>query len=430
MSASPSYESGLRGHRLEYVRESTVGQVPTDPSFLLFSDNIREVDFEHGASISSQRGLGSPDSQGPFAGTEEGGATITYDLQQKSASGNTLLDGSGDPNDAATDGLQRDSDNRIQNTHLVVDRYEQSDLDAGNTVNGSTSRDTRQYWVAKGGYIDEVTLAGDPGDGQPISVELSYEFEKVRHYQIDQPTSGEGDIELWISSTDSSDTSIDVKIESEGGTTADTVTLDGSDGTTDVQSTETFGDVDAIEPQSELVGNLEVYVDDGTGTAAGDQIAVIYGQDAYDTGEGDLGVPVLDSGSRGSAFSQAYELYHDDEVEQPDGTTIADNFEGTEFTVANSVDGMNRGGTPRRSLSAGTREVTVDVTVWGETEIQTRVSENLRSATGNVRWTMGGGHVQADSADPRDTDPDAFTAEDSKVTTSISFTGQSVTVSA
>ena len=206
MSASPSYESGLRGHRIEYIRESTVGVAPSDPAWNLFSDNVREIDFEHGAGISSQRGLGDPDSQGPFAGTEEGSVTVTYDLQQKSSSGNTFLDGSSNPNDAATDGLQRDSDNRIQNTHLIVDRYEQSGLTAGNTINGSTSRDTRQYWVAKGAYIDEVTLAGDPSDGQPISVELSYECEKVRHYQIDQPTSSEGSIELWANSTDSSDT--------------------------------------------------------------------------------------------------------------------------------------------------------------------------------------------------------------------------------
>lgn len=428
MSASPSYESGLRGHRIEFARETTVGVVPTDPAWNLYSDCVREFDPGHGATVTSQRCLGSPDSNGAFAGSEEAEVTITYDLQQKTTSGNTFLDGSGNPNDAATDGLTRDADNRILNTHSLVDRYEQSDLTVGNTVSGSTSRDTRQYWVAKGGYIDEVTLTGDPSDGQPIAVELSYLYEKVRHYQIDQPTDSEAPIEIWAESTSGDDTTQTLTIESEGAGTTEDLSLNG---TTQVQTTATFSDVDALSLDAETVGNVRVYVDDGSGTTAGDQIAIIFGQGAFDTGEGNLGVPALGGGgSHASELGQSYELYHDDLVEQPAGTTIANNFETTEFVVANSIDAMNRGGTPRRSLSAGTREVTADITVWGETEIQTRVSENLRTQTGNVRWTMDGGYVEGVSCDPRDTDPDAFTAEDSKVTTSISFVGQGINVSA
>lgn len=427
MSASPSYESGIRPNRTEYIRESTVGVAPSNPAWNLYSDVVREFSVEIAGGVSSQRGRGSPDSQGAYAGTEESSVTIVYDLQQKTASGNTLIDGSGNPNDAITDALQRDSDNRIQNTHTIVDRLEQSDLAAGNTVSGSTSRDTRQYVVVLGAYPDEGTLTGDPSDGQPVAAEISYECEKARRYQVDQPTSSEGSIEIWANSTDANDTTQTLTVESQGAGTTEDLSLNG---TTDVQTTATFSDVDALHLDSETAGDVRVYVDDGSGTSKGDQIAEIKGQNSYDHGEGDTGVPALGTGSHASAIGQSYELYHDDEVEQPDGTTIAENFETTEITVSNNVDATNRGGTPRPALSAGDHEVTVDVTVFGETEAVDRVVNHLTTATENVRWTMAGGHVQADSADARDVGEDGLNASESKSMVDVTFNGQGITVSA
>lgn len=435
MSASPPYEAAYRPGRLEFVRENEAGVAPSNPDFEFFSDNPRSIEPEIDAQGEDQRGLNDPDSQGVFAGTEASSLTIAYDLQQKTSNGNTLHDSNGDPNDAATDGLERDSINRIKNTHTVVRRSDQDGIDAAYTWNGSTSKDTRQYIVAKGGYIDSVRFTGDPNDPQPILVELNYEFEKVRKYQIDQPASDGTGKQIAVKSTDSGDTGVDVTVRGIDDTDSaaeETVSLDGTDATTLVDTDTQFQEIDAIEIASELVGTLEVYEDDDATldtVTQGDQLTEIQGQSDYDHGEGDVGIPVLGTGSRATDINQPYELYHDDLVEQPSGTAIADGFETTEFTVENNVDGTNQGSTPRRALSAADREVEVSITVFGQTEHHDAVKESLTTKTDHVRWTMDGGHVQADTADPRDVSASEEVG-DSKMMTDITYRGQGVTVSA
>lgn len=425
--SAPSYEGGIRPNRTEYLRESTAGTTDDNPSWNLFSDNVRTFDPDPGANISQQRGRGSADSQGAYAGTETPTLTVAYDLQQKASAGETLLDGSGNPNDAITDALDRTSDERIPNTHSVVDRREQNDVAAANTWSGNTVRDTRQYWVVKGAWPDEGTLTGDPEDGQPLAAEIQYECERIRHYQVDQPTSSEAPIELWVTSTDANDDSQTVTVQGTDTNDANQEEDISLDGTTDQQSSNTYKTVDAIELDAETAGNVEVYVDDGTGTSAGDKIAEIPGQDAFDHGAGSLGIPALGSGSHASAIGESFELYHDDLVEQPSGTDIGENWQATEFSVSNNTDGPNLGGASHRGLSAEDRDVEVSVTVFGETEIQDRTADMLRTATGNVVWTMEGGSVQADSASV-EADADALEANQSKATVDLTFTGQGVTL--
>lgn len=375
MSSAQSYESGLRPERTEFVRESTAGTTPDNPSWNLYSDNARTLDPTIDPQKEAQRGRGSADPVGFFVGTEADSLTVVYDLQ-------TWFSASGD---AAYDGLARTTDQRLPNTHTVVRRMEQNDLSASNTVNGSTSKDSRQYFVGKGGYIDEVVITGDPTSPLPILVELTYEFEKGRVIQVDQPGSS---TTIDVVSTDANDSGT-VTLEDEGAGTSEDVTISANGTAT---STSSFSDLDAIELSAEQSGDITI-AENG-----GDNLAVIKGQTSYDHGEGDLGIPALGTSSHASANGTAYELYHDDVIERPAGTTLAEGIETTELTVSNNVDGTEQNGTPRRALSAGDRDVSISATIFGETEYVDAVVDMLTSTSNTFKWTFDGGNLQATNA--------------------------------
>lgn len=373
--SSKSYEGGIRPYRLEFARESVVGEAPTDPTYMIYSDNARTLEPEISPESEAQRGLGDPDPKDHFAGTEAHSLTVSYDLQQ------WIIDGSGNALDALYDGIQRDSDNRLPNSHTVVRRMEQSELDPSNTVNGSTSYDTRQFIVGKGGYVDSVTITGDPTDPQPVLVELNYEFEKARVYQIDQPDSGS---QLDVESTDDSDDSQTLTIEDEGAGTTEDVDLSG---TTTQTTTGSFSGIDAAHLSAETAGDVTISI------TGGDTLMTIKGQDSYDQGEGDLGVPALGSGSHASSIGTAYELFHGDTVERPSGTSLSDNLNSTEITIENNVDGTERAAGPRRALAANERTPTVDATVFGETEHFQQIRDALTVAANDLVWTFDGGSI-------------------------------------
>jgi hypothetical protein len=417
---STPYDGALRSeYRLQYVAETTAGSAPSNPSWNRYSDNVRSFTIGPDAGVEGQEGTGSPDSQGAFTGTNADSIAVEYDLQQKSSSGNTLLDNSSNSNDAIADAFQRDSDNEINNTHTVVRRIKQNSIAASNTVNGSTSHDTRQYVVALGARPNG-TLTGDPTDAQPTMATVEYECERVDIYQIDQPDSG---TTLEVTSSSTSDTSQTLTIEDEDRNTNEDFTLSGT-GT--VSGSETFDNIDAAYLDAETAGDVTVSIGGG-----GDDLMVIQGQNSQDHGEGQLGVPTLgSSGSNASAIGQSYELYHDDSVERPDGTSIADGFETLEFSVENNFADDEQGGTPRRTLEAGQRNVTVDAAVFGETEMVDYRTEEIQTTETNVRWTMSnGGYVQADSAYVTAVDPDDDDVGQGRRVVNLTFEGQGLTLS-
>lgn len=376
---SKSYESGIQPYRIEFIRESTRGTVPSNPSWNLFSDNVRTNEPTISSNTEMQEGLGDPDAVGAFAGTETAEMTVTYDLQQ------WLIDGSSNAQDASYDGVSRNSDNRLENSHSVVRRIDVGSLDSGNTINGSTSLDTRLYFVGKGGLVDEVTFTMNLESGQPIQVEVTYQFEKGRVYQVDQPSSSTG---FAIESTDSGDTSQTLTIENEDAGKSEDVSLNG---TTLVGTTTTdFADIDALSLDSETTGDVKIYVNSGSTStpSKGDQLAVLYGQSSYDQGEGDLGVPALGSGSHASAIGSSYELPLDgDTFELPGGTAIADDVSATEVSFSNNVEARSTDDGPRPLLIEGGREAEVSATVVGQRETYQQTVDMLRTTAQNYKWT-------------------------------------------
>lgn len=384
--SSKSYESGLQPYRTEAVRESTRGVAPSNPAWILFSDNVRSFEPSVDAGIEPQEGLGDPNYTGAFAGTEEAEVTVTYDLQQ------WLIDGSGNAQDPSYDGVARDSDNRLPNTHTVVRRMDLAGLDGSNSINGSTSKDTRQYVVGKGGAVDEVTFTANIDSGQPVLVELTYVFEKLRWYQIDQPPSDGTGKQIAVKSTDANDTTQSVTIQGVDDSDAaaeESVTLSG---TTLVDTDTQFQEIDAIELDAETVGDVEVYEDDDNTvdtTTQGDQLAVLYGQSSYDQGEGDLGVPALGTGSHASAIGGTYELPLDgDSFERPSGTAIADNVTSHELSFSNNVDPKPTEDGPRPTLSESGQDAEASISVFGQTETYQAIVEELRSTTSDYVWTL------------------------------------------
>lgn len=353
-------ESGIRSDRVEYIRETTVGEVPDDPSWSKFSDVVKTVDWTPDAQIEAQRGLGSADPYGHNAANESHELTVGYDLQQ------AIADGS----DPSYDGFARDAGDLLPSTHAIVER----NVRPKSTVSGADA--TRTYTVAKGAYIGSPTISGEAGSAQPLSAELSYTAEKVRSYEVHQPGASET---LAVKSTDSSDTTQSLVIESEDGSTSDTVDLNG---TTEATTVVTFDDIDALELSAETVGDVHVSIENGA------TLATIFGSNTYGGREGDLGIPALGSGSHASDIGSGYEFYQASDVERPSSEDLAYRVSAVELSVDNSLDTTGRSDSVRQEISVGPRTISLTATVMGPNETHDQIMEHLKVTEQDVIWTL------------------------------------------
>lgn len=375
MSQSPTPESGLRADRIWTMREPVTGVIPDDPDWQHHSDNYIETSWSPDAGVERQDGLGTADPRGFFAGNEEHEVTVVYDLQRP------LLEGE----DFAADAFLRDADNSILNTHALVmrdTRVEGSPDDPAGTAGA------RMYTVGKGGH-PEGNIEGDPSEGTPIPAELTYLFEKVRSYVIYQP---DGPSAISVTSDREEDIGLDVTIESEGATNAETVTLtentdvdgnfESASGTTQTD----FGDIDAVEAQSEPMGNLDVALSGGA------TIMRIFGAYEYSDDEqpleGDLGVPALGAGSAADGVGGSYENFHGDSVQRPVDEDFVFDLNNLTLTVENNYESTPRNDSTRHRITAGNRTTTWEADVIGEHESHDLIMQTLRTVGIDLRWTL------------------------------------------
>lgn len=411
--------SGIRQQRVEFIRESNFGTTPSDPSWNRFSDDVISYEPTMDANVEPVRSLGNALPSDHAGGVESHELAVAYRLQKD------FLDGSSNPKDASADGMERDSDNILKNSHTVVKRDIKTEKD-GNTV--------RTYKVGKGGYIDTVEASLDIGDSDFIIFNLNYMFRKKRSYRIEQPSS---DTKLALESTDSSDTGITVTIENEGATTTEDVSLDGSDATTLVSTTSSFGDIDAIELGSETVGDVKVYENDGSETSPtkGTKLTTIQGSDSYDGVQGDLGVPALGSGSHvTSDIGTQYYRFANSTVERPSSTDLAAQINTVDFTVENNIEAQGEVGSTLPQLVPGVQEVTLTSTIWGEKEIHDKLVDHLTIAKDDLVWDLNSGSTSPGKitlGNSTITDPGS-TAEESEqaiASVDVQFSAESLTVS-
>lgn len=409
-------EGGLNLGRIEYVRESTIGTTPADPAWSKFSDVVTEVTFTPNGNQAGRRGINTSapwdvDSFTPGGQqTEENTISISYYLQQGFKSG-------GSSQDAANDFFERDADGQFLNTHSIVHRDER-------TTGGADSGGIRIYAVSRGAYPSNATVSGDPNTEDPVMVEAEYSAEKIRFYKIDQPSSS---TTLTVVSSDSGDTSQTVTIEDEGAGTSEDVSLNG---TTVVSTTNTFGDIDAIEVDAETAGDVTVSVNDGTTASPteGQQLFILDGTSTYDGGEGDLGVPALGNGSHASDIGSSFEEFIGDLVERPSGTTLEEIISSTEFSVENNLETTSRHDSARPAIFRGNRGIQVVVDLVGEDGSWDQVREHLTGVENNVKWTLDNTTLQADSAQLTDVGDITYSTGDAFINVGATFEGQGVTV--
>jgi len=417
---SSAQESGLRNHRVEWAEgpdDADGNELPAfKPSWNLYSDRVRSFEWSPDTGIEQNRGLGDADpknDKGPEAPT----LTVVYDLQQSLQSGGT-------PQDAAGYGLMRAASNYLYGHHTVAARQELGDLPENETVDGGSGvKAGRLYTVGVGGYVDEVVLTGDPGDQQPVSVELTYEFVRVRSVRIDQMNA---DTALDVSSDDPGDTSQTVTIEDDSGVTED-VALNG---TTTVTTTKTdWSSIDGIYVHD---GSGEPVDHDGTITVSvsgGEALAELDGTADYEGVESDYGVPITGTtGSHATAIGSSYERFIGDTIERPAGTNLSYDINSLELTVSNNIERTIREDTFGQRIHVGSRDSEVAATVVGPVESHESIMASLQNKRNNIVWTLDNSTItiaDASLTDPGSRAPDAGQAAMSLDNT---FTGEGVTV--
>lgn len=404
-------QSGVRRQSVYFVREvaGSDGEptTPSDPTFKLYSSVINSVETDTGLNFENRVGLGNTIGQGKSRQQEDHEITINYDLER------FPTDSGGNANDAFYDVSKRNEDNQPENTHsfLLVEKH--NSLATENTVHyryfteqGNThpntgpsaaNLDTRYEVYGEGGIPEEATLSLDPGDSASIEAEVTYIVYKRRDYQIDQP---DGSKTIYLKSTASGDTGLDVELETIDGSTSETLSTDGTDGTTVVSSTESYDSLRVAVPGAQQ-GDIEVYQDGGSGSA-GELLTVIRGQDARDGVEADDGVPLVGGGSfetvsgvaalgdaipAGAASSITF-----------DGHDAAEQIASTELTISNEVEDVTTGEGLTKAIYAGQREISVEASVFGETESAQNFGDMLRGAEGLFEIPTAEGDIRVERA--------------------------------
>jgi hypothetical protein len=249
------------------------------------------------------------------------------------------------------------------------------------------------------GAHPDPTLVHDPSEATPVGIEIDYTCEKAEIHQIDQPP--DSGTQIAVKSTDSGDTSQTVTIQGtdDGDNAAEEdVPLNG----TTLEDTDTsFKTIDAVELSAEAAGTVEVYEDDDSANDSvtqGDQLMTIKGQNDYDHGEGDLGVPALGTGSEPSGIDQPHETPHGTTIDRAGGTALSEEVMTADIAANNNFTDDSRTAGPRPLVVAEGREATADVTITGETEYRDKISDALQTSFDNFVYELDGGEITLDDA--------------------------------
>jgi len=370
-TANDAPESGLLPGRYEWVAEPTPGEKPTDPNFQLFSDAFRSFEAEVGASYGRQDVAGDPDAQDHFRGTEDPSASVAYDLQR------FFVDANGDPLDASGYGAIRDSQNQLPGTLMALARREYP--------GGVNDTGVREYSVVRGAAVETVTPTLDPSAEAPILMELEMMPRRVRTHKIHQPVDAGSTLE--VVSTDDADT-MDITVESEGATTSETLTLNG---TTAVTGATAFSDIDAAWLSAPPVGDITVK--DGSGNVLLEVSGgLTYSEDDQPV-DGDRGVPTLGVGSHGSAIGTNFEHFLGDRFERPAGGEVAPRVNSASWSIENDISTSSLHDSRSPAVDVGNRTVSADVDIAGRFMSHDAMREALEKVQADLEHELSGGVV-------------------------------------
>jgi hypothetical protein len=403
MSSRETPESGLFTGRAEFYQESTTGQFNSDPSYKYYSDEVIDVGWTPNYTTEARSALGTGDAAGHDKGMEQGEIEIVYRLQRQ------LVDGNGDPDDPAGDAWDRDSDNRIKNTHGIRIRDDRSGSDPDDPSNASGAR---IYVIGQGGHPD-ADMELDPQGGGPVEMTISYSCEKVRIYEVFQPP---GDEALDISSSDTGDTSQTLTIEDDNGNSED-VSLNG---TTTVTTTKSDWDsIRALELDSETSGDVTISL-----STSGDTLATLRGADAYAQGdqsiEGDLGIPAIGSGSLASAVNNSFEYFNGATVTRG-GSSFSYDVNAGSAEVDNNYETNARHGTFRPRIDEGNRDASAqfDFIGWGVSP--DFLDKQLRTQTDDLVIGLSSTDITLNNSTVVETDDVERGPDDSAIAYAVTF---------
>jgi hypothetical protein len=354
-------------------------------------------------------GAGNIDAQGKAKMPEDHSLTVNYELERFPD------DGSGNPHDPFGDASVRTGDNELTNTHTFLSVQEQQSIIANNTLHsrlitnggfshpsgsdpGATAKPSRSYMYGYGGRGEEASLNVDPSDSGVVTVEMPYQFEKLRPYQIDQMSA---DTEIGIVSSVASDTNIDVTIEDVGANQSEVITTDGSDATTFAVSSAVFPDVRcASTRQQEHEGAILVFeADTSTTPATADELlTIIPGSNQYDEIESDEGIPPLNAGSfdDGSSLEgPQYSLGSDIDWQ---GGRVGDRVQSTNLSVSNEIESTETQQNISSAKSVNGREITAESTVFGQTESHEKLSKRIQGEEGPLIIYLTDGQIKLPNA--------------------------------
>lgn len=360
-------ESGIRALRLNFIRETVVGTTPANPDWLRFADEVDDFAFQPESNIFERMAIGSPDVQGFNLGPEDHQMTVIYPLQR-------WLVGAGPvPLDAAGDGLLRDASNAYRSTHSILSRQT---FEAG----GTDSNGFRIYSYGIAGYITRALIRGAPNSGDPVKVELTYLCRKARSYLLNQPAAS-GTLEIL--SSDAADTTQSVTIENEGAGTSETI--GPLTGVTPVVGVTAFADVDAIRLSAATQGDITVRRSGG-----GAVIGVIEGQTTNGGIEGDLGMPLLGTGSYEAALGASFQTVLAHSFTRA-AAAIATNVMPVSIEVSNNIEANAVVGTRLKALDPAARGLRFNATVFSDQASHDDILEHLKASEGDMVWTFSGG---------------------------------------
>lgn len=420
-------ESGTLPTEAYWVEESTDSDgnptTPTDPDWQLFSEVFSSAEPESEVTHSERASAGHTLAVKKAKGQESHSLTFGYDLERFPE------DGSGNPRDPVWYAAKRNTVNQFAGTHSYYEVKQSGTIAANSTVHhkyfsrysethpsgsapSATAKDSRTVLYGRGGRPEEAPLNFDPGDSATVTVEMSYMFDMLRKYQLDQPSSEY----IHVRSTDAADTGIDVELEGIDGAWSETITTDGSDATTAVSTASTQDDLGAVHVPSSTEGTIEVYGDDGSGSGtpgAPDQLlTIVKGKDKYEGLHSDTGVHPVGSGS----FDDGTSLDGKQHVISPDNGPariqwygpLAQAIGSSTLTFSNEIaDDPTLDGVATSKDEDG-QEVTLEATVWGETESERLLGARLEGKEGQITIPLDGGEIVI---------PRAYVAEGGHATT-------------
>ncbi len=400
-------EAGIGALRVNFVRETVEGTTQVNPAWLGFSDELSQVgNWVPNANLAARTKVGSPDVVGFSIGAEDHELSIAYMLQRWLTTATQV------PSDAIADGLLRDTNGYVPNTHSFLARQVLSA--EGAQVGG----DLRIYTYGQGGKFSTAKLSGDPGNSEPVLVEGTYMFELARSYAISQPLSTSG---FTIVSDNAGDTTQSVTVEDDGAALVETLALNGT--TPAISISTAFGSIDAIRLSAETLGDITI-----TFTAGAELITVILGSVGQQGIAGDLGLPLLGSGSFEAALATAFEHILGDTITKG-GSALDVNIMPLALEVTNNIESKAVTRAKGKVHNEGFRNVVVTATVFSARGSHDATIEHLQATAGDIVWTMTGGAITVPSAVLTTPGARNYVKGAASMQRDNAFTGQGLTIS-